>query len=88
MNTSQETVSGGHYPLSNLTYDLITVIHEKSKGIEAFDQYMKDAQGNQKVADLFNQIRQQDQQTIQQLQQVLQQELSSATAGAGSGTTS
>ena len=29
----------GPYGLDNLTYDLITVLHEKSKGLEAFDQY-------------------------------------------------
>jgi hypothetical protein len=78
---SQETVSRGNFPLDNLTYDIITLIHEKSKGLEAFDRYMKDAQGNQQCTTLLNQIRQQDVQAVQQLFQLLQ------SIGAGSGST-
>lgn len=65
--------SSGSFPLDNLTYDLITIIYEKSKGLEAYDQYMQDAQGNQNVSSLLQQMRQQDQQNIQQLQQHLHQ---------------
>ncbi|MBV9280092.1 MAG: hypothetical protein JOZ41_08435 [Chloroflexi bacterium] len=75
MSTQQETVSGTGQGIDNLTYDLITVIHEKSKGLEAYDRYMQDAQGNQQVSGLFQQIRQQDQQAVQQLTQALQQVL-------------
>jgi hypothetical protein len=82
MNTSQET--RGQFPLDNLTYDLITIIHEKSKGLEAYDRYLKDAQGNQQVSQILQQIRQQDTQFIQQLQQQLQQVLSGSPTGAGS----
>lgn len=80
MNTSQETRSRGQFPIDNLTYDLITVIHEKSKGLEAFDRYMRDAQGNSQVGQLFDQIRQQDSQFVQQLLQVLSTVSSGKTA--------
>jgi hypothetical protein len=64
---------GGGFPLDNLTYDLVTILYEKSKGLEAYDKYMKDAQGNQQVSQLLQQMRQQDQQHVQQLQQQLAQ---------------
>lgn len=83
MNTSTET--RGNFPLDNLTYDLITIVHEKSKGLEAFDRYLQDAQGNQQVSQILQQIRQQDQQFVQQLTQQLQQVLSGSGSTVGSG---
>ena len=75
MATSRQGQAGGHgqFPLDNLTFDLITILHEKSKGLEAFDKYLQDAQGNQAVSQLLQQIRQQDSQFVQQLQQQLGQ---------------
>lgn len=65
--------SSGNFPLDNLTYDLITIIYEKSKGLEAYDKYQRDAQGNQEISSLLQQIRRQDEQHVQQLQQQLSQ---------------
>ncbi len=65
--------SSGKFPLGNLTYDLITILYEKSKALEAYDKYQRDAQGNQEISNLLQQIRQQDEQHIQQLQQHLSQ---------------
>ena len=62
---------GGNFPLSDLCYDLITVIHEKSKALEAYDKYMRDAQNDNEVRQLLEQIRQQDTEQVQQLQQHL-----------------
>jgi hypothetical protein len=75
MATQQETVSGTSFQIDNLTYDLVTMIYEKSKGLEAYDKYMQDAQGNQECMNLFQQIRQQDSQHVQQLTQALQKVL-------------
>lgn len=61
----------GNFPLDNLSYDLITLIHEKSKGLEAFDKYIRDAQSDQELRGLFERIRQQDEESIRQLQQHL-----------------
>ena len=61
------TQASGQFPLDNLSYDLITIIHEKSKGLEAFDKYLQDAQGNERVRQSLEKIRQQDQQCIQEL---------------------
>lgn len=65
------TGSSGNFPLDNLTYDLVTILYEKSKGLEAYDKYMRDAQGDQECSQLLQQLRQQDEQAVQQLQQHL-----------------
>ena len=61
----------GNFPLDNLCYDLITVIHQKSKALEAYDKYMRDAQNDNELRQLLEQIRQQDMQQVQQLTQHL-----------------
>ena len=61
----------GQIPLDDICYDLITVIHEKSKALEAYDKYLSDAQNDNEVRQLLEQIRQQDQQQVQQLSQHL-----------------
>lgn len=66
----------GNFPLDNLTFDLITIIHEKSKGLEAYDKYLRDAQSDQQLRQALEQIRSDDQRHVQQLQQHLQRCLS------------
>lgn len=77
MGNQASGTSGQGFPLDNLTYDLVTILYEKSKGLEAMDKYMRDAQGHQEISQLIQRIRQQDEQTIQQLQQHLSQLLGS-----------
>ena len=67
MNTSRER-TGEHYPLDNLTYDLMTIIHKKSKALEAFDQYIEDARNEEELCQLLEDIRQQDEECIRMLQ--------------------
>lgn len=57
----------GRFPMDNLTYDIVTVLHEKSKGLEAFNRYLQDARGDE-VEDLLEDIRDQDERAIDQLQ--------------------
>lgn len=61
----------GDFALDNLTYDVITVLHEKSKGLEAFDKYLRDAQNNNEIRSIFERMRQQDQELISELQRHL-----------------
>jgi hypothetical protein len=75
MSNQGASGSSGNFPLDNLTYDLITILYEKSKGLEAYDKYQRDAQGNQQASQLLQQIRQQDEQHVRQLQQLLAQQL-------------
>ena len=71
MAETQTQQSGGQKPLDDLTYDLITVIHEKSKGLEAYDKYMQDAQSDEQASSLFEEIRQNDAQAVERLKSEL-----------------
>lgn len=61
----------GTMGIDNLTYDLVTVLHEKAKGLEAYDRYLSDAQSNNEVRQLLEQIRQADLQQVEQLRNCL-----------------
>lgn len=62
----------GKFELDNLTYDLITVLHEKSKALEAYDKYLRDA-GSSEAAGIFEEIRDDDQRHIQRLSEALRE---------------
>jgi hypothetical protein len=68
-SSSGASSRSGDFPLDNNTYNVITVIHEKSKGLEAFDQYLEDADEN--LREIFEEIREQDTRAIEQLQENL-----------------
>ena len=61
----------GNFPMGDLCYDLITVVHQKSKALEAYDKYLDDAQNDNEIRQLLEQIRQQDTEQVQQLKQHL-----------------
>src|SRR3954467_8034992 len=65
--------SNGRGKIDNVLYDVITVLHEKSKGLEAFDQYLQDVQGREEVREVFEDIRQQDEEAVQRLEQCLRE---------------
>ncbi|MEG4105699.1 hypothetical protein [Microcoleus sp. S13_C5] len=69
MNTNGSTV------ISNLEYDLLTVLQNKSEALKAYDSYMKDAQemGSQPCAELFQKLQQADMQHAQEIRQHLQE---------------
>lgn len=76
-NPKQEhAMAQGNFPLDNLTFDLITILHEKSKGLEAYDKYIRDAQNDQQLREVLERIRQDDHRHINELQQHLQRCLS------------
>lgn len=62
-------------PISNLEYDLLTVLHHKSEAVKAYETYVKDAQeiGSQRCAELFEKLREQDTQQAQEIRQHLQE---------------
>jgi hypothetical protein len=69
---SQETNrNGADYPLDNLTFNLITIMHKKSKAIEAYDKYLADAQDDEDIRELLEEMRSQDEMYVTQLQQNL-----------------
>jgi hypothetical protein len=73
---SSRSSRSGDFPLDNNTYNVITVISEKSKGLEAFDQYLEDADEN--LREIFQEIREQDTRYIEQLQEQLRRLISGA----------
>jgi hypothetical protein len=59
--------------LDDLTYNVVTVLHEKSKGLEAYETYIEDASDNEEVRQIFEELRDQDQEAIGRLKECLQQ---------------
>jgi hypothetical protein len=59
--------------IDNVLYDVVTVLHEKSKGLEAYDKYDRDLQGNNQIKQIFDEIRRNDEQAVQRLQDCLRQ---------------
>ena len=61
--------------ISDLEYDLLTVLQSKSEALKAYDVYIKDAQkiGSQPCVELFQKLQQQDMQQAQEVRQHLQE---------------
>ncbi|MBD2104524.1 hypothetical protein [Leptolyngbya sp. FACHB-261] len=69
------TQSQGTQAISNLEYDLLTVLQNKSEALKAYDTYKQDAEslGSQPCAELFERLKQADLQHAQEIRQHLQQ---------------
>ncbi len=67
--------NGNSQAISNLEYDLLTVLQSKSEALKAYDKYMEDAEsmGSQPCVDLFKKLQQQDMQQAQEVRQHLQE---------------
>lgn len=57
--------------VSNVTYDLLSVLNNKLEGIAAMEVYKQDAQGDQDVQQCFQRIQEQDRKDIEQLKQLV-----------------
>lgn len=67
MANQMSQTESGKYPLDNLTYDLISIIHNKSEALVAYDKYLQDAQSNERIRRSFEKLRLQDQECISEL---------------------
>ena len=67
--------TNGNTVISNLEYDLLTVLQHKSEALKAYYTYMKDAQemGSQPCVELFQKLQQADMEHAQEIRQHLQQ---------------
>src|SRR5262245_37879830 len=63
----KSTSSGQNFPIDDLVYDLMMIITKKSKSLKAMEQYLRDAQNNQRVKDSLEKIRQQDEECVKEL---------------------
>lgn len=61
--------------ISNLEYDLLTALQNKAEAVKAYETYIQDAQqmNSQPCVQLFQKLREQDQQTAQEIRHHLQQ---------------
>jgi len=61
--------------LSNLEYDLLTVLQNKAEAVKAYDTYIQDAQNqdSQPCVQLFQKLMQQDMEQAQEIRNHLQQ---------------
>lgn len=66
-----EQVSG----VSNLAFDMLTLLHNKLEGIAALEAYKADAQGNQEATALLDQLQQVAVQDVQTIKPLLVQQL-------------
>lgn len=79
-STGRGSQGRGSFPMNDLTYNVVTILHEKSKGLEAFDRYLEDARGDE-VEDLLEEIREQDERAIEELQDHLHRLLNAGRRG-------
>jgi hypothetical protein len=54
-------------PLDDLTYDIVSILHEKSQALAAYDDYLRDAQADPDVAKLIDEIRRHDEEDVHKL---------------------
>lgn len=54
-------------PLDDLTYDIVSILHEKSQALEAYDDYLEDAQQEPDVKRVLEDIRRHDEEDVQKL---------------------
>ena len=59
--------------VSNQYYDLVSVLYHALEAAQAVSSYMQDAQGDQQLAQFFQQVQQQNNSLAQQAQQLLTQ---------------
>lgn len=67
----QETDS----PIDDLTYDVITVLQNKAKALEAYAKYIRDAEDDEELRELFEDMRVQDQEHVRVLKEALARRL-------------
>ncbi|HAA28194.1 MAG TPA: hypothetical protein DCE56_11615 [Cyanobacteria bacterium UBA8553] len=69
------STNGSSQVISNLEYDLLTVLQNKSEALNAYDKYIQDAQsiGSQPCVELFQKLQQADSQQAQEIRQHLQE---------------
>lgn len=60
--------------LNNNEYNVVSLLSEKSKGLQLYDTYVQDAQaqGLDECVQLVQQFKQQDEQAVEQLRQHVQ----------------
>lgn len=61
----------GFFPISDLQFDVVTVVFEKSKALQAYDAYKRDSRANPELMEIFEQIAADDRRHIEMLKNFL-----------------
>ncbi len=63
-----------HVPLSNLNYDLLTVLQNKLEAVTAYETYLKDCQqsGDKECLDLVAELKRDDERHVERLRAELE----------------
>lgn len=63
-----------HVPISNLNYDLLTVLQNKLEAVAAYEVYLKDCQqsGDEKCQQLVAQLKKDDERHVELLRKELE----------------
>ncbi|MBD2459538.1 hypothetical protein H6G89_00640 [Oscillatoria sp. FACHB-1407] len=69
------TANGQTRAVSNLEYDLLTVLQNKAEALKAYESYIQDAQEmqSQPCVELFQKLQQAEMQQAQEIRQHLQE---------------
>lgn len=67
--------TGKKRAINNLEYNLVTVLHAKSKALKAYDEYIQDAQqmDSQPCVELFQKLKEEDMQHAEEVRRHLQE---------------
>ncbi len=70
-------VSAENQTISDLEYDLLTVLKNKAEAVQMYDTYVRDAQkaNSQPCVELLQKLQQEDTQHVQELRRHLQEVL-------------
>jgi hypothetical protein len=61
----------GFFPISDLQFDVVTLVYEKSKALQAYDSYKRDSKANAELMEIFEQIAADDRKHIEMLKNFL-----------------
>jgi hypothetical protein len=61
----------GFFPISDLQFDVVTVVFEKSKALQAYDAYKRDSRANPELMKVFEEIAADDRKHIEMLKNFL-----------------
>lgn len=69
--TQQQTVESKSqqktFPLSNTSYDLIALIHKKSKALETYEKYLNDIKDDSELLKTVENMRKDDHRHVEEL---------------------
>lgn len=60
-----------YFPFSNMQYDVISVIAEKSRALQAYDRYLRDCMPNPELVRVFERIKADDRKHIEELKKFM-----------------